>query len=235
MYKIAVCDDEKQQIENILEYIDAFSKTYKITLEPEVFNSGEVLLEEEHLKYAIIILDICMKGKNGLEVAKKIRITNKKSKIVFLTAFENYLKDGYEVDASRYILKPVEMEEFHRVINQLIKDINLNFAYLALEEKDTITTIKIKDILYVEIDNRRTSIHTVRGVYKSKMKIDELKMRLSHHGFAKTHKSFLVNMNNISLISKDKVIFINDEYVTISRRKYKEFIEEFSRFIGGII
>lgn len=107
MLKIAICDDEKSQLnslKNILSiHLDLKGIDYKIY----EFNSGESLIDsitKEH--YDIIFSDIEMGNLDGIETARNIRLYNKKSIIIFVTAYADFVFQGYEVKAFNYILKP---------------------------------------------------------------------------------------------------------------------------------
>ena len=102
--RIAICDDEKaflrkfrREISEILNEAD-----YELT----EFTSGENLLEtHKEQKFDIVILDIEMTGINGLDTAREIRKSDRSAVIAFLTSYESFAVQGYEVKAERYILQ----------------------------------------------------------------------------------------------------------------------------------
>ena len=110
MIKIAVCDDEKYFINEITEILENYLEKSGITYDIDSFNSGEKFIElkEGINRYNVIFLDISMNDLDGMQVARRVREINKDVYIVFVTAFANFMADGYKVDAVRYILKNIE-------------------------------------------------------------------------------------------------------------------------------
>lgn len=103
--RICICDDDKFMCDNLKEMILQHG-AHVIT----VFYSAEELLFEceNQFPFDCVFLDIQMKSINGIECARKIREYDKKIGIVFLSAIKDYVFEGYEVNAIRYLLKPLE-------------------------------------------------------------------------------------------------------------------------------
>lgn len=106
--KIAICDDEKEireSLRNILE-------EYREPLEQiDLYAGGEEFLECGK-SYDLLFLDIDMKGINGIETARKIRLKDKKIKIVYVTAYKEYASQAFSVHAFGYLLKPIKKKKF---------------------------------------------------------------------------------------------------------------------------
>ena len=107
MISIAICEDEKIYRDKLKEFLKKFLEQKKYSVEE--FENGESFLErfESDESYRenldIVLLDIQMDGINGMDVARKIREWNKKLQIIFITAVPDFLADGYEVKAFRYL------------------------------------------------------------------------------------------------------------------------------------
>ena len=116
MIQIAVCDDEKYYRDKIRELAAQFLEKRQLPYTVTVYPSGEDFLagEENLVKYDIVFLDISMKDIDGIETAMRIRSFHSGTCIVFVTAFPDYVLDGYKADAVRYLMKDslgTEMEE----------------------------------------------------------------------------------------------------------------------------
>ncbi|MCW0599800.1 response regulator, partial [Clostridioides difficile] len=122
MCKIAICEDEKVQVEKICEILKKFELNEGIKLNVDTFSSGEELIENKFEKYDIVFLDIKMKKLTGIETSKIIRKSSEKIKIIFITALEQYWPEGYTVSAYRYILKPIKEDELYSIIKDLINE-----------------------------------------------------------------------------------------------------------------
>ena len=106
MKKIAICDDEPA----VRKQMEAYFKELESVFCISYFESGEALLESDVL-YDVIFLDIDMKGISGIDTARKIRVRDKKAKIIYVTAYEDFREYAFGVHAFGYLVKPVEKEK----------------------------------------------------------------------------------------------------------------------------
>lgn len=234
MYKFAICEDEKVQVEKIFEILKNVEKNEGIKLNIDIFSSGEELIENNFEKYDIVFLDIKMKKLTGIETAKIIRKSSEKMKIIFITVLEQYWPEGYIVNAYRYIVKPIEESELHNIVIDLINEINKNKRFIILKQEGAIVKVLINDIKYLGIENRKVMVYTTDGVYFSSTSLKEWEKILYGYDFAKPHSSYLVNFKYIKQVNKEHVILTDGESVYVSQRKYKEFKDKFIKYINEI-
>ncbi|HCP7039515.1 TPA: two-component system response regulator RgbR, partial [Clostridioides difficile] len=126
MIKIAVCEDEKETQLLIEDYLENILKDISIEYEIQKYISGEELLESNLKDIDILLLDIKMEKLNGMDTARKIREVDDEMEIIFVTSLIDYVQEGYEVRAYRYLLKPIELEELKKHVLTCIKDIEIN-------------------------------------------------------------------------------------------------------------
>ena len=121
MLTIGICDDEKEIREKIKNVVEKTmfddDRDYRI----KTFSSGEELLQENVGEIDILFLDILMGDINGMDTARKIRENDKNMEIIFITSLVDYISDGYEVRAYRYLLKPVDEEIVANHLKSCIK------------------------------------------------------------------------------------------------------------------
>lgn len=234
MYKVAICEDNNLHLNILLNYFDKYKDKHGYNFDIDTFESGEGFINQDFTKYEIIVLDIQMKEIDGIETAKIIRNKNSSSKIIFTTSFDKYSIEGYKVNAHRYLLKPIDESEFIESITTILRELEEKEVYVNINNKDEIVRLKVVDIYYIEIYNRKTCIHTKYNEYISKTSLNDWVYRLSKFGFALSHKSFLVNMNYIDSIEKDIIVLNNKKIVPVSKRKSKQFKDEFAKYIGKI-
>lgn len=117
MIKIAVCEDEKETQLLIEDYLENILKDISIEYEIQKYISGEELLESNLKDIDILLLDIKMEKLNGMDTARKIREVDDEMEIIFVTSLIDYVQEGYEVRAYRYLLKPIELEELKTCAN----------------------------------------------------------------------------------------------------------------------
>lgn len=234
--KIAVCDDEYPQRDRIIELIKkGFERTDYIE-SIDYFESGEDFLKSDRDKYDLVFMDIYMSGINGMETAKKLYSENKHTKIVFCTTSADFGVESYDVEAMRYLLKPIEEEKFFSV---------LDFFFRNFAAKKTITvtcdrideTIALDDIMWIESQGHKSIIHTQNGDYTTRQSLSDFQKELEQFGFLKPVRYALVSVNAIVGtpnktivltdgtefdIPKDKRVTIRNTFADI---KYKKLIE----------
>ena len=118
--KIAICDDELEYLNLAKKQIEEAYKSLDIMV--YLFRDGRKLLDSvRKTKYDLIILDIEMPSLDGLSVARKLRELGEQTALVFLTSHVEYALKGYEVNALRYLTKPVKKEQLAEIINHLLE------------------------------------------------------------------------------------------------------------------
>lgn len=232
---VAICDDEPIHRNLLLNYLNQvfYNESYEI-LE---FEKGEELLENYPGKLDILLLDIQMGGLNGIETAKKIRQFDTNVIIIFTTAVFDFIQQGYEVRAFRYLLKPISYDEFSKHLiectNDIINEIKKNIKIKEITE-GSISIIPISSILYIETVSRVTLIHTDKKIYKTRESIKNLENELENHLFYRCHRSYLINLHKVSSINKDSVYIKNDE-ILVSRYKIKDLKLRITNTLGSLL
>lgn len=234
---IAICDDEKIQVDLFLKYVNnwADKSGRKITIEK--FHCAESFhfkwLEDK--LFNIILLDIEMPGQNGVELAKTIRKTDKMINIIFITAVEDFLAEGYDLDAINYLLKPIEEVKLHSCLDRAIERMPLKTNKIVIQTEDGNQTVNEKDILLIESVAHNIEITTKDKAYTTRMNLASIEEDLHGNAFVKAHRSYIVNLLHIKKITKDTIELDNGDKVPLSRRRYKEVNMEFIKFFRGEI
>ena len=224
MMKICICDDDLNQCKNLKDMILSHG-SHMVT----VYHSAEELLFECENNYAFdcIFLDIQMKELNGIDCARKIREIDSKVILVFLSAIKDYVFEGYEVNAMRYLLKPLEENKCHELLDKIQNSIEKESAYVLINK----TKINCDDITYIESYGHYCGIHTNETI-ESKISISDLLKELPDT-FIQTHRSYIVNLEHVESILKDKCVLDTQELIPISRNSIKKVNESFMEFIKG--
>lgn len=233
MLKIAICEDEKDQMDLIKESLIKILNEVNVSYEIFTFNSGEELFNSYPCNVDIFLLDILMDKLNGMDTARKIReIDNKNVEIIFTTSLIDYIQEGYEVRAYRYLLKPIKYDELKKHILNCINEVISKNKYIFVDGKSDTLKIKVSDINYVEIQKRDMTIHTTKGKYQAKTTMNKLEDNLNNYNFYRCHKSFLVNLEYVESIKQYVAILENKDEVPVSRHRYKDFKIRFLRSMG---
>lgn len=234
-FNIAICDDEYIHRKVIVDYLGMVfpSESYEVV----EFNSGEELLENYPEKLDILLLDIQMTGIDGIKTAKKIRLFDTDVMIIFTTAVLDFMQDGYEVRAFRYLLKPINYNDFSKHLIQCKNEVlNNKSKYITIKEIDEGKTviITINSILYIETECRVTLIHTDAKVYRIKESIKKFENELKEYSFYRCHRAYLINISKVSSIAKNSIFIKNDE-IMVSRYKIKDLKIKITEILASLI
>ena len=236
MIKIAICDDDDKDIESICRIVDKFFTEKNMNYEIDLYKSSCKLLEKVE-KYQMIFLDIELQDENGIHVARQINKKHTNYKLFLVSNYTEYLKDGYRVKADRYFTKPIDYNEFNIDIQEVINDYILNSSFI-FDTKISKHKIYVKDIFYVEILARKTYLHTKQGRFSTPYTLTYWINRLENFNFAQSHKSFLVNLQNVEDYDHHNIFicsFKDEKTVPLSRYYKENFITEYISYISKAI
>lgn len=236
--KIAICDDSREIRIETAELIKKICPESTM----DFFRSGEEMTDSKK-EYDIIFLDIAMENISGIDAAKNLRRRQeenggKKSLIIFITAFKDYMEDAFDVNAFHYLVKPIDPEKFAKVFSMALKEINYSEStdHIMVKSGKLRKKLSLSDILYVESNNKKAVFHTKTGNYEIYGKMEELETKLGSR-FFRCHRCFLVNMENICAYGFDEITVLNGEKLLLSKKKYPEFVKAYLRYAkdGGIV
>lgn len=234
-YKIAVCDDDIYELDNLCIKISLVLEEHNANFNISRFMSGESLIDAvigQKEKFDILFLDIIMDKINGIKTARKIREEDADIGIVFITNSPNFVFEGYDVRALHYILKPVDTEKLSQT---LLYDWNKKNEknYMDVKLKDSVNRIFYVDILYLESKGRMVIITTKNGDYETYGTLRQFLNILPPNQFIACHKSYVVNLNYVSQITRTAFTTTNNQIIPISRNYYSVAKKAFINFIGN--
>lgn len=233
MLQVAICDDNHAIREELKQYLNDFSSKSNIEIELHEFKSGEELLRSHYQEFDLLILDIQMDGMNGLDVARKIRETNSDMTIIFFTNYIQYALEGYEVQAYRFLLKPLSYEQFSSIVGTALIDYaNRKQNVFIVNSRDKNTCILIDNILYAETDRRHIVIHTMNHNIDSTMTMREVEDTLKNYLFFRCHTSYLVSLQKIKSIGLQDLELIDGTKIPVSKHRRKDSKEKLATFWG---
>ena len=226
-YKIAICDDEQDQIEYIASVVSAWSTQNSYTCDVTTFTSAEsFLFEYENNKaYDILLLDVEMKNITGIDLAKRIRKDNNQAEIIFITSHFEFVGEGYEVDALHYLIKPIAADKLIQVLTKAAEKLLVEPPSVVISCKGETVKLYEADILYVESFLHYIVIHTKNKEYKIKENISVFEDKLSDN-FYRIHRSYVVSLKHITRISRTSVNTGSIE-LPLSRGKYDDINRAF--------
>lgn len=231
--KIAICEDERTQLDYIRSLIDTWAGKNEILCKVDGYVSSEQLLYsfDKDFPYLIYILDIQMGEINGMELARRIRKQDRHAVIIFITGLREYALEGYEVGAMRYLLKPVKENELFDILNEILYEKKVaGDEYFLLEMHDEIHKISYDDIWYVMSKGHYVEMAYGEKKVEWKASIRSIQELFEKNGFVMTTRGLLVNLRRIARVGKTECLLDNGESVSISRNQYKKVNETFIEY-----
>lgn len=235
MIKIAICDDEK----NIRTYLSSLIRKQKRECEIIEYASADEYLSDTK-EYDLLFLDIELNSSasdiDGMNMAKQIRKRGfiKQPIIIFVTGFEKYVYDAFDVGAFQYLLKPVDEEKFanvfNRAVEQILSDAEKQKKKLVIQYANASMTIPLEDIYYIESQNHKVIIHTKNEEPEYYAKIGDLEKELQGQ-FFRIHKGYLVNLSYVDEYNKTEMVLTNGDKLLISKYKYSDFVKAYLRYM----
>lgn len=231
--RIAICDDDKVCIDATKTAIDKWLSLSDISPQILIFDDGIDLITENRRKpIDIIFLDIMMPLLNGIDTAKEIRKFDDKTKIIFLTSAQEFAIASYKVEASDYLLKPVDYDELSKALYKVTQELQKTQSSIVIHTTDGFKKVYLNEIEYVEAFHKGATLSLVSGdTLKSVDPLYYFEQQLSiEAGFFKCHRSYIVNILNIDTFVQGEIKTKTGYRVPISRTLQKDFKEAYLSF-----
>ena len=220
MYRIAICDDDVRMRRFLCRTVSESGISCRV----EEFAGGADLLRG-YGEYDILFLDIDMPGGNGIEVAERIRRSDRKVKIIYVTGYQDYMSQSFAVHPFAFLVKPVQKEEIIRQMKEAL-------IYGGEEEKgipfrvqttEGIEEFVISELYYLEYQSRKLRFVLKHREVMVRGKIAEYLGIFGPYGFAAPHKSFVVNLHHVKAIRGYELIMMNGDQIPLSQKRSVEF------------
>ncbi len=227
--RIAICDDEPQCRQQAVQAINECTKSLDILT--DVFENGNAFLRSfQKNPYDLVFLDIEMPEIDGISLARKLRELSRDVPIVFLTSHIEYALEGYEVNALRYLTKPIQSEKLQELLGYVLERMQEQRT-LWLKTDMGEERVLIKEILYMEAQNQNILIRTADRDYLVRYNLGEYEKELSQDGFFRIHRGYLVSLRHIRNLGKHEVTLSENTTLPVSRTKEKALKEAIFQYI----
>ena len=232
--KIAVIDDLEFERETLKSYLARMEVDCKQSFNVKYYTCSEEVLADTESKFDIMIFDIDMPGMNGMDAAREIRKRDVNVVIMFVTKVAQYAINGYEVGAVDYVLKPLSYYDFQMKINRALHKVSSNKdSSVVVDSLDGVCSLKISDIVYVEVMLHYVIYHTKSGEFRCRNSMKDVEKELYTHNFRRTHKSYLVNLKYVKMIKTLEIEMEDGVLLPISRKWKNEFMQDYITYIKG--
>ena len=221
MITCAMCDDELPFAEQLRSLVMAYAKKKRVELQAETFASAEELLEEieNGAGFERLFLDIEMRKMDGIDLGKKLRERSYQTLIIYVSGYDQYMRQLFEAEPFRFLSKPLKQEELENVLDKAFERISrFHRELFTIRFGKNVVNLLCRDIVYLESNKRKISVHTVRGEYEYYHKLDEAEEELLaiSADFVRIHKAYLVNMEHVEAFQYEKLAFRDGTILSIS-------------------
>ena len=227
--RIAICDDQaecrKQTQSAVRECLRGMD--YGV----DTFAEGADFLKAFRKKaYDLVFLDIEMPEMDGITLARKLRELSREVPIVFLTSHIEYALVGYEVNALRYLTKPVDKQKLQEVLSHILQQMQeqrVLWVKTDLSEK----RLPVRDITYMEAQNQNILICAKGEQFQVRYNMTDYEKELMADGFFRIHRGYLVSLGHIKSMGKGEVLMDDGTSLPVSRTKEKALKEALFQYI----
>ncbi len=218
--EILIVDDEMPARKQLRSLLEEFKN---MNIQVQEAKSGEEALGFLTKKaFDAVFLDIQLQDMTGLEIAEEMVSKEISTKIIFVTAYDEYALKAFDYAAVDYLLKPIEEQRFKKTLLRIEKEHHEKekktgenpltsvermlkehliqehrSKKLTLERADRLYVMDVQDVIYVETEEGNTKVVTGKGDFSSSLTLTEWEAKLPSPPFFRTHRSFLVNLEKI--------------------------------------
>ena len=233
---IAVCDDDKADIDRLKKLISAYALDNDMEISVMEYTSGTGLVEaaSHGTRPDIIFMDINMDDMDGLAVAARLREVLGDVPLILVSAFINYALDGYKVRASRFLVKDDLDVTFTECMDDICGEIRRKTKTIMLPCVEGDINMQISEIVLIETARHKCIIHLKKQQYHIYERIDSLEKMFAGLGFLRFHQSYLVNMRYVRNINSYVLTLYDGRELPVPKARYKEVKRQYILFAGKV-
>lgn len=227
MTYIAICDDDILLTGTLETMLFELQEPLRRRFHVDVYVSGRELVQalEQGSSYDIVFLDIEMEGMNGIQTGYSIRsqAANAGPEIIYISSHDQYHIELYPIRPIAFVPKPLTRSVVERAVTLALDELQRKAAVFYYQKHQTIMRVWKSDIYYFESMGKKIRMVTNSGVDEFRMSFAKLLFRLrGDQDYVVVHRSFIVNLNNVSTFTRDVIYFPDSGvFVPVSAKRAK--------------
>ena len=232
MFPVAIVEDSAFDRKILRDCLERYTAETGTAFSVTEYGSGVEFLESCAEAPALVFMDIVMEKLDGLSTARRMRLKNEKSLLIFVTSMMQYAVQGYSVDAMDFIVKPVTYTGLKLCMDRAVRRLNETAPVrLRFTNREGTHSVDASEICYIESLEHKIVVHTQQGTIASDMSLAAAEKMVKALPFFRCHVSYLVNLRYVDRVSGNDV-WVNGDRLAISRYRRKDFLEAWSAWIG---
>lgn len=226
MLRIAICDDEAEQVRQIRELLKIWEDLHpELQVQVTSFFSGGAMLEHVTTRGAfdIYLMDVLFPGTNGIEIGMKIREHDREGHIFYLTNSKDHAVDSYLPRAFQYLVKPIDQDRFYSALDHAAANwLQEHTSFITIKTRDGLQRQSIRNIVYGELVGHCVQYHLSDGTTLESTSLrtsfrEAVAPLLKHHRFVLCAASFFANLSFVELIDASGLKLNNGKMIPLSR------------------
>ena len=233
MIHILICDDDAAFTQNMVSKIKALSAYSPKAMTLQCLTDVSSMNSEVLTKFDILFLDIDLKNKNGIELARGMRNRNPESVLIFVTNFSEYAPEGYEVDAFRYLSKMELDKKLPNYFSDALALCRKRQRKVEIFCEGESIPIPVQTLSYIESRGHEQCLYMVgwpRKELYTRLTMTQLEELLFPQGFLRIHKQYLVNMAYLQSLQSTSAVLTTGKSLPVGARSYRENKQKFVRW-----
>lgn len=238
MIHVAICDDMPDQLDIIERATKNYFHSIREVAGIERFSKAMDFLEalEKRGDFDLVLLDICMPGMMGTDIAAEMRKRNSHCEIIFISTSDEYGMEAFSVHAVNYLVKPFTQEDFNKAMKHVMEIIRQRHTQkIILRIVGGVRVVEINDILYVETDKHIQHVYlkddSVLDMRQTFAEVVETLDKVAPGQFASPTKGYYVNQLQIVSIRDGFIEMQNKHMIPLSKRRSRDFQEAYFEYI----
>lgn len=213
--KIVVCDDCAEDRTYLSELAGRWAERAGLDAQISRYESAEQLLLQHGGDIDLLLLDIEMGDMDGVALARELRQRSETLQIVFVTGYDDYIAEGYDVSALHYLMKPVQPEKLFAVLDRAKDRLQKAERTLTFEAEGELIRLPLHRIRYADVRLNYVTLHADKD-YTVKKPLSEIARELDER-FFRVGRSAIVNLTLVSRVTKTDIILRTGETVPMPR------------------
>ncbi len=228
MIKIGICDNEKASRKMLGELLKECFTEKGMEYQQMEYASGKEFLRRRD-KTDILLLGIEAGEISGIQLKDMLQREGEDIKILFLTNRMEEMPEAFGRNVYGFLGKPVEKAKLEKYMDRMVEDV-VESQKVVLKSINQDMVVNLKDIYYFVSEKKYSCMVGKDGVRFCDMGLNQLERMLERRSFFRCHKSYLVNLRNISKIG-GKIRMANGEEIPVSRRRYGELKDSYQLYV----
>lgn len=225
---IHICDDEEIFLEDIKKIV------YECCVGSNIrtFSDGKSLLDslcEENAD--VLLLDIDMPEMNGMEVAKRISLMEKKPILIFVTSHNELVYESFKFHPYGFVRKEHASVELPKMLEDCVAELKLKTKHFCFKTDGKNIRLLISEIMYFESEANYVKVFTKDCEYRFRSTMTAVENSLNTYGFIRIHKGFLVNQEAVMLIGSDEARLVNGQVLPMGKTYVDSAKRELMRYM----